>query len=104
MTVKDVVDILVNEKGIPEIVKDDEVYVLHFTEPTEDNTVSATRVSIHLFKTIEGVANFLFTELGYTTEDDIRNNFQDDGSEEAFVWDVIILKEVRYDTAIETNA
>jgi hypothetical protein len=38
------------------------------------------------------VAEYLCTESGLETEDELRNNFQNDGEEESYVWDVIVLE------------
>lgn len=92
MTTEDVVNILVNEKGVPETIKLNEVYVLHWTEEGEDGLCTASRASINLFKSLKSVAEYLCTEADLETEDELRDNFQNVGAEEAYVWDVIIME------------
>jgi len=92
MLVENAVKILVNEKGIPEIIEDNKVYVLHYTEPGEDGTCTASRTSIQLFKSLKSVAEYLCTEAGLETEDELRDNFQNIAEERDYVWDVIIME------------
>ena len=84
MTIKNAVSILVNEKGIPEKIKRNEVYVLYYTEPGEDGMCTASRTSIHLFKNLKSLARYLCEELGLETEDELRDNFQNTGEKHAY--------------------
>lgn len=92
MLKENVIDILVNEKNIPETIKPSEVYVLHWTEHGDDGTVTTPRTSLGLFKSLKGIAEYLCTETCLETEDELRERFQNDGEEEFYVWDVIILE------------
>lgn len=92
MTTESVINILVNEKGILEKIKHNEVYVLHWTEPGEDGMCTASRMSIRLFKNLKNLARYLCKESGFETEDELRDNFQNIDEEHTYVWDILIME------------
>lgn len=92
MTLKNVTNILVNEKHLPATIKRNEVYMLHWTEEGEDGLCTASRTSIHLFKNLKGMAKYLREETFITTEDELRFCFQNEGEERPYRWDVIIME------------
>lgn len=82
-------DILVNIKKVPRKIKRNQVYMLHWTIPDEDGLVGANRTSINLFKTLESVAEYLMYELSISLIE-LIDNFQADGEETSYVWDIIV--------------
>ena len=88
--VKKAMDILVNTKGVPRKIKRNQVYMVHWTIPDEDGLVGANRTSINLFKTLESVAWYLMYETGIGNLTELIDNFQADGEETSYVWDIIV--------------
>ncbi len=88
--VQKVMNILVNTKGVPAKIKKNQVYLLHWTIPYEDGMVGANRTSINLFKTLKSVAKYLVSETGISNLTELIDNFQADGEETSYVWDIII--------------
>lgn len=84
------VDILVNIKKVPRKIKRNQVYMVHWTIPDEDGMVGANRTSINLFKTLKSAAEYLVTETGISNLTELVNNFQADGEEDSYVWDIIV--------------
>lgn len=89
-TVHKAMDILVNIKGVPRKIKRNQVYMVHWTIPDEDELVGANRTSITLFKTLKSVAEYLVYETGISNLTELIDNFQADGEETSYVWDIII--------------
>lgn len=83
-------NILVNIKKVPRKIKRNQVYMLHWTIPDEDGMVGANRTSINLFKTLESVAEYLMYESGISNLTELIDNFQADGEETSYVWDIIV--------------
>ena len=92
MLLKNVINILVNEKHLPAKIKRNEVYMLHWTEEGEDGMCTASRTSIHLFKNLKDMAKYLYEDTFITTEDELRLCFQNEGEERSYKWDVGILE------------
>lgn len=90
MNINQVMNVLVHEKKVPAKINSNEMYLLHYTIPDEDETVGANRTSIHLFKTLKGLAEYLLSESGLESIQELQNNFQNDMEEESYVWDVIV--------------
>lgn len=90
MTINQIMDTLVHEKKVPAKINNNEVYLLHWTIPDEDQTIGANRTSIHLFKTLRGLAEYLLFESCLETIQELKNNFQNDGEDMSYVWDIII--------------
>lgn len=90
MDINQIINILVHEKNVPAEINNNQVYLLHWTIPDEDGLVGASRTSIHLFKTLKGLAEYLLSESCLESIQELRNNFQNDGEEEGYVWDIII--------------
>jgi hypothetical protein len=86
------VNILVTEKHVPRKLRRGHVYSLYYTQSGEDETINASLLSLHLFKSLESVVKFLFSEAGLVTYDDLRNNFQNSNESVSDVWDILILK------------
>ena len=84
------VNILVNIKKVPRKIKRNQVYMVHWTIPDEDGMVGANRTSINLFKTLESAAEYLVTETGISNLTELIDNFQADGEETSYVWDIIV--------------
>lgn len=84
------VNILVNIKKVPRKIKRNQVYMVHWTIPDEDGTVGANRTSINLFKTLESAAEYLVSETGISNLIELVDNFQADGEETSYVWDIIV--------------
>lgn len=83
-------NILTKVKGVPEKIKRNQVYMVHWTIPDEDGMVGANRTSINLFKTLESVAEYLVYETGISNLTELIDNFQADGKEDSYVWDIIV--------------
>ena len=86
------IDVLVNIKGVPRKIKKNQVYALHWTIPDEDGMIGANRTSINLFKTLKSVAEYLMYESGISNLTELIDNFQADGEETSYVWDIIIME------------
>lgn len=84
------VDILVNIKKVPRKIKRNQVYMVHWTIPDEDGMVGANRTSINLFKTLKSAAKYLVTETGISNLTELVDDFQADGEEDSYVWDIIV--------------
>ena len=84
------VNILVNIKKVPRKIKRNQVYMVHWTIPDEDGLVGANRTSINLFKTLESAAEYLVYETGISNLTELIDNFQADGEETSYVWDIIV--------------
>ena len=82
--------ILVNIKKVPAKIKRNQVYMLHWTIPDEDGLVGANRTSINLFKTLKSVAEYLVHETSISNLTELVDNFQSDGEETSYVWDIIV--------------
>lgn len=91
MDIAQVEEVLINEKEVPVEVEKNELYMLHWTIPDEDGMVGASRTSIHLFKTLKGLAEYLLKETFIESVQELRDNFQNDG-EEPYRWDVFIIQ------------
>lgn len=92
MDIAQVEEVLINEKEVPVEVEKNELYMLHWTIPDEDGMVGASRTSIHLFKTLKGLAEYLLKETFIESVQELRDNFQNDGEENSDVWDVFIIQ------------
>lgn len=88
--VQKAMDILVNIKKVPAKIKRNQVYMLHWTIPDEDGLVGANHTSINLFKTLKSVAKYLVTETSISNLTELIYNFQSDGEETSYVWDIIV--------------
>lgn len=88
--VEKAINILVNTKGVPRKIKRNQVYMVHWTIPDEDGLVGANRTSINLFKTLKSAAEYLVTETGISNLTELIDNFQADGEETSYVWDIIV--------------
>lgn len=89
-TVQKAMYILTKVKGVPAKIKRNQVYMVHWTIPDEDGMVGANRTSINLFKTLKSVAEYLVYETGISNLTELIDNFQADGEETSYVWDIII--------------
>ena len=89
-TVHKAMDILVNIKKVPRKIKRNQVYMLHWTIPDEDGMVGASRTSINLFKTLKSATEYLIYETGISNLTELIDNFQADGEETSYVWDIIV--------------
>lgn len=83
-------NILTKVKGVPKKIKRNQVYMVHWTIPDEDGMIGANRTSINLFKTLKSVAEYLVYETGISNLTELIDNFQADGEEDSYVWDVIV--------------
>lgn len=88
--IRKAMNILVNVKKVPRKIKRNQVYMVHWTIPDEDGMVGANRTSINLFKTLESAAEYLVTETGISNLTELIDNFQADGEETSYVWDIIV--------------
>lgn len=89
-TVQKAMYILTKVKGVPAKIKRNQVYMVHWTIPDEDGMVGANRTSINLFKTLESAAEYLVSETGISNLTELIDNFQADGEETSYVWDIIV--------------
>lgn len=90
MDIAQIEEVLINEKEIPVEVEKNEVYMLHWTIPDDDGCIGASRTSIHLFKTLKGLAEYILSETWIKSIEELRKYFQNDGEDESYVWDIII--------------
>ena len=88
--IRKAMNILVNIKKVPRKIKRNQVYMVHWTIPDEDGLVGANRTSINLFKTLESAAEYLVSETGISNLTELIDNFQADGEETSYVWDIIV--------------
>lgn len=88
--IRKAMNILVNIKKVPRKIKRNQVYMVHWTIPDEDGMVGANRTSINLFKTLESAAEYLVSETGISNLTELIDNFQADGEETSYVWDIIV--------------
>ena len=89
-TVQKAMYILIKVKGVPAKIKRNQVYMVHWTIPDEDGLVGANRTSINLFRTLKSVAEYLVYETGISNLTELIDNFQADGEEDSYVWDIIV--------------